>query len=165
MKTPKKYILRYFSVFITMIFISGCSSCGSSKSGDAGQSAVMQKINVTIKTAGGQSYVVNSEVAVTDAQHEAGLMNRNTLGTNDGMLFVFQDAQTRYFWMKNTNIPLDMIFVGTDKIIVDINENTTPQSTVPYASAGPARYVLEVNGGYCASKNINIGDTLSFAGY
>ncbi len=152
------------TLLFTVMVLSGCS-CGGGKSGAAPAQSGMPGINVTLTNSSGGSFVVGSEVATTDQEHETGLMNRTSLGENDGMLFVFSDEQIRYFWMKNTLISLDMIFIGTDREIVDINRNAVPESTVAFESAGPARYVLEVAGGYCSRHNINIGDTVSFEGY
>ena len=82
-----------------------------------------------------------------------------------GMLFVFDDEQTRSFWMKNTFIQLDMLFISGAGIIVDINERAQPQSTTSYVSRAPAKYVLEVNGGWCARNSVSIGDSVIIDGY
>jgi uncharacterized membrane protein (UPF0127 family) len=79
------------------------------------------------------------------------------------MLFIFPEEMPRSFWMKDTLIPLDMIFISAYLVIVDIT-TMQPCATDPcpdYTSRQPARYVLEVNAGYCRSRNIAIGDTIS----
>lgn len=98
------------------------------------------------------------EIADTPGEQKHGLMNRTTLPRDTGMLFVFDDDDRRYFWMENTFIPLDMIFIGRDLRIIDIHENATPLSREIIASSGPCRYVLEINGGLCAASGIGVGD-------
>ncbi|HUL61793.1 MAG TPA: DUF192 domain-containing protein [Methanocella sp.] len=101
------------------------------------------------------------EIADTPAEQEHGLMNRSALPEDAGMLFVFGDDQTRYFWMEDTLIPLDMIFIAKNLTIVDVHENATPLSRAIIASSSACRYVLEVNGGLCEAKGIEIGDRVT----
>jgi YVTN family beta-propeller protein len=104
-------------------------------------------------------------VEVPDDREEfaRGLMFRNHLPWNAGMLFAFDDEEIRRFWMKNTLIPLDMIFVDSSSKIIDIKENVPPckQEECPtYPSKEPAQYVLEVNAGFVQEKGVKIGDRL-----
>jgi uncharacterized protein len=101
------------------------------------------------------------EVADTPAEWEHGLMNRSSMPGDAGMLFVFGNDAPRYFWMENTLIPLDMIFIAANLTIIDIHENATPLSLDVIASSGPCRYVLEVNGGLCAADDVAIGDRVT----
>ena len=101
------------------------------------------------------------EIADTPAEWEHGLMNRSAMPEDAGMLFVFGNDAPRYFWMENTLIPLDMIFIAKNLTIIDIHENATPLSRDVIASSGPCRYVLEVNGGLCAADDIDIGDRVT----
>lgn len=118
-----------------------------------------QHAPVIILTCGnGTEARMTVEIADSPAEHERGLMNRTSLPQDAGMLFVFSDNARRYFWMENTLIPLDMIFISGDLTIVDIHENATPLSKNIIASSGPCKYVLEVNGGVCAADGIDIGD-------
>jgi uncharacterized membrane protein (UPF0127 family) len=116
---------------------------------------------VTLHTFGGD-LTVQAEVADSDAERELGLMNRHSLASDRGMLFVFETEEPRAFWMKNTYIPLDMLFVSSAKEIIYIAQNTTPLSQDLISPAGGAQYVLEVKGGYCQNHGITVGDTLSF---
>jgi hypothetical protein len=84
------------------------------------------------------------------------------MAANEGMLFMFESERVLSFWMKNTYMPLDMIFISSDKIVVDINHNAQPENTVPFISSAPAQYVLEVNGEFCVEHNISIGDSVEF---
>jgi uncharacterized protein len=101
------------------------------------------------------------EVADTPEKQAQGLMDRDTLCDTCGMIFVFEREQTLSFWMKNTRIPLDILFIQTDGTVVTVHENTTPFQTNPtYPSSKPARYSLEVNAGYAKKYNIAVGSKL-----
>lgn len=102
------------------------------------------------------------EIAVTPETRAYGLMNRNTLKPNDGMLFMFPEAQRLYFWMKNTLIPLDMIFMGRGGTIMRIEANTTPRSLKPIDSGGPSYTVIEIDGGRAKREGIAVGNRVSF---
>jgi len=103
-----------------------------------------------------------AELATTSAQLAQGLMYRQELGADRGMLFVFPEVTQTSFWMKNTLIPLDMIFIGADKRIVSIVENAAPQTTTPRSAEGPFQYVLEIEGGRSAALGIRPGDEVEF---
>jgi uncharacterized membrane protein (UPF0127 family) len=104
---------------------------------------------------------ISVEVADTPGEQKHGLMNRTSLPRDAGMLFVFNNDDSRYFWMDNTLIPLDMIFIASNLTIIDIHENAMPLSRDIIASSGPCRYVLEINGGLCAANGINVGDRVA----
>lgn len=127
----------------------------------AGQ-ACAQKLRVErldiVTTAGVHHFKV--EVADTVATRERGLMFRKSLAADRGMLFdfKFKTVQPVSFWMKDTLIPLDMVFIGADGRIVSIARNATPLSETPIASAGPVRDVLELRGGRAAEIEAAPGD-------
>lgn len=105
------------------------------------------------------------ELAKTNAEHERGLMYRENLDEDSGMLFIFDNEKVVNFWMKNTIIPLDMIFLDSNKKIVHIEFNAIPCNKDPckiYPSIYPVKYVIEVNSGYSEKNNINVGDKLEF---
>jgi uncharacterized protein len=102
------------------------------------------------------------EVATTPAQQEQGLMFRQHLAPDAGMIFDFGTPQTTSFWMKNTWIPLDMLFVAATGRIINIHERAVPRSLEPIASAGPVRAVIELNGGTAARLGIKPGDHVVF---
>jgi uncharacterized protein len=89
--------------------------------------------------------MIDVEVADTPYKREYGLMFRWQINWGNGMLFVFDDETMRSFWMKNTYIPLDMIFINTSGTIVSIKPGTKPMDETPVSSDAPARYVIEVN--------------------
>ena len=107
-------------------------------------------------------HVFSVEIADTPAEREKGLMFRKSLPDGQGMLFDFDRDQEVAMWMKNTFIPLDMIFIRGDGRIGNIAENTEPQSTRIIPSDGPVRAVLEVAGGSAARLGIAAGDKVAF---
>ncbi len=110
----------------------------------------------------GQS-TVNVEIANTEAKRTLGLGNRSTLLENNGMLFVFDKPGTYGFWMKDTNFPLDFIWIDENKKIIDITNDVLPE-TYPkvFYSSSPVLYVLEVGGGWAESHGIKIGAEVGF---
>ena len=100
------------------------------------------------------------EVASTSAQHKKGLMYRKNLPHNKGMFFIFKKAQPLSFWMKNTLIPLDIIYLSSDKKVVCLIKNAQPCKENPcrsYSCSQPAKYVLEINGGLSDKLGIEVG--------
>jgi uncharacterized protein len=105
---------------------------------------------------------IDIQIANNDFDRELGLMNRKQMDENRGMLFIFPVEQIQSFWMENTYIPLDMIFVNAAKKIVTIHRNTKILSEQSYPSSAPALYVIEVNAGYCSRHSIAEGDRINF---
>ncbi len=107
---------------------------------------------------------IKAEIADTTLTRMIGLMNRTALGENEGMLFVFERPQRLSFWMKDTLIPLDMIFIGEDKKVINI-ESAEPCTSLicpRYSSEGEAQYVVEVNGGFAKKYGLKAGDMAEF---
>jgi uncharacterized protein len=105
---------------------------------------------------------IDIEVADDNAEREQGLMYRDTMAENAGMLFLMETEEIQTFWMKNTVLPLDIIFVDSDRRIVSIHRNCTPYSLDQIPSVKPALYVVEVNAGYTVKYGIKTGDMISF---
>ena len=106
-----------------------------------------------------KTLTLNVEIADDPSEHSIGLMNRTELDEDKGMLFVFKDEQVRTFWMKNTLIPLDIIFIDKDGILKHIEKTTKPDQTEAiYSSSTPVRYVLEVNAGWCDRNGVKLKD-------
>jgi uncharacterized protein len=125
-----------------------------------------QTPTVVIRGSGGtQHAAVRVELALTPGQREFGLMYREHVDEDAGMLFIFPAVDRLKFWMKHTEIPLDMIFADPAGVIVDIVANATPYSEKPVGPDAPAIYVLEVNGGFCARHGVRAGDKMSFVGF
>ncbi len=113
--------------------------------------------NVSIITHNGvRSFSV--EIADTEASREFGLMFRKDLAPDRGMLFEFDQPSVQSFWMRNTLIPLDIIYIGADGRIVSIARDARPMDETPLSSRGPAIGVLEIEGGLAAKLGIEPGD-------
>jgi uncharacterized membrane protein (UPF0127 family) len=97
------------------------------------------------------------EIAKRNAERMRGLMYRKELGDNAGMLFIFEEERALEFWMKNTCIPLDMIFISDKGVVVGIEENTPTLSTATFGPSCPARFVLEVNAGWARKHGVRPG--------
>jgi uncharacterized protein len=108
----------------------------------------------------GVTVLFEIEIADTEAERAQGLMHRESLDARAGMLFDFGRETTIRMWMKNTLIPLDMLFLGENGHIRHIAANTAPYSEALIAAPGPARYVLELNAGEAAQFGIEVGDRL-----
>ena len=102
---------------------------------------------------------MNAELASTPQQREIGLMFRNAMPANDGMLFVFEQPGQQCFWMRNTLIPLSVAFIGDDGSVVNIDD-MKPQTLDSHCSAKPVRFVLEMNEGWFAKRGIKAGSRL-----
>lgn len=102
------------------------------------------------------------EVAETDSSRTRGLMQRPSLPADSGMLFIFQDEQQRAFWMANTPLSLDIMYVRSDSSILSIARYTTPFSATSIPSNGPAQFVVEVVAGYADSHGITEGDRITW---
>ncbi|TVQ27978.1 MAG: DUF192 domain-containing protein [Wenzhouxiangella sp.] len=110
----------------------------------------------------GQRYFV--EIADTDETRARGMMFRDELGENRGMLFIFSRDEPRSFWMRNTRIPLDIIYIDSQWQVVSIVHNARPcraRQCPSYPSTGPARYVLEVNAGHARRLGLQAGDSVT----
>lgn len=91
---------------------------------------------------------IDAELAENDDERARGLMHRDKMEMNQGMLFIFPYEIIQSFWMRNTILPLDIIFVNADREIVTIHKHTTPYAETSYRSTAPAKYVVEVNAGF-----------------
>ena len=103
--------------------------------------------------------VIHAELAITPIQQQTGMMFRRTMGSNEGMLFVNEDADQRCFWMRNTLLPLAIAFIADDGTIVNIAEMQA-QSDQSHCSAKPVRYALEMNQGWFAKRGFKAGAKL-----
>ncbi len=103
-------------------------------------------------------FAVDIEIADDDTRRTQGLMYRDSMAENHAMLFVLPDEREQSFWMKNTIMPLDIIYVNAKKQIVSTQKNAVPYSEDSIPSNGPARYVIEVNAGFCDRHLVKPGD-------
>ena len=103
---------------------------------------------------------IDLEIADNEYERQLGLMNRKSMEENQGMIFIFPREEYQSFWMRNTLIPLDMIFVNKDQKIITIHKDTKVLSAQSYPSTAPAMYVVEVTGGFTDRHNIVLGDKI-----
>jgi len=118
------------------------------------------KVTITVKDGSKVSFAV--EVADTPSKREMGLQYRRDLAADRGMIFLFQAQSQQSFWMKNTPLPLDMIFINRELKIVGIVEQTVPFSLDPRSVSAPSQFVLEINGGLSKRHGIKAGDSVRF---
>jgi hypothetical protein len=143
-------------------------SCGSAPAADEARPAAARKAPsgldlVALDVEGhGRSHVFTVEIARTASQQELGLMNRHGLAPDAGMLFPFDPPRPASFWMRNTLIPLDMLFIRPDGSIARIAANNVPMSETPVAVADPMTAVLEIGGGRAAQLGIREGDRVAW---
>ncbi len=122
----------------------------------------LEIIPVTVISDTGR-HLFRSEVAATAAQQQRGLMFRTEMADDEGMIFPYEhDPRQVSFWMRNTLISLDIIYIGTDRKILNIAENAVPYSEQSLPSAGPVSAVLEINGGLSAELGIGPGDAVEW---
>jgi uncharacterized membrane protein (UPF0127 family) len=122
--------------------------------------SALERATVEIEAGGGR-HLFLVELALTDAERERGLMERETLPLNTGMLFVFDREEPVNMWMKNTFVPLDMIFADADGRVVSIAPRTKPMSLRIISSGQPAKMVLEIRAGTSERLGIRVGDRLT----
>jgi len=113
---------------------------------------------------GAEPVTVDVEVAATEALRRRGLMYRRTMPRNAGMLFVFEEPEVQSFWMINTYLRLDMIFIGQDRRVLGVVENAPPLTDEDRGIEDPSLYVLEVHGGFAARHGIGRGTAVRFVG-
>ncbi|HTP12073.1 MAG TPA: DUF192 domain-containing protein [Bacteroidota bacterium] len=105
---------------------------------------------------------IDIEIADDDASRMQGLMYRDSMAETQGMIFVFPDEAERSFWMENTILPLDIVYINAQNRIITIQKNTVPYSRDSIPSNGPAKYVVEVNAGYCDRHSVRVGDHIEW---
>lgn len=170
LKSWSKFIFQL--VILSVLSLGILQSCGNEETGETKTASkplpgttFEHEGNLTFKSAEKDSSIraIQIEIAETEATITQGLMNRSSMDFDKGMLFIFDDNVERSFWMKNTIISLDIIFIDINNKIVAIKERTTPYSEAQVTSNNiPAKYVLEVNAGFVSKYGIKVGNEISF---
>jgi uncharacterized protein len=155
---------RSLSLALVVIALAACRAPSAPGDRAAGADAARPAARVVLESPSGRSSAVTVEVMRTDAELARGLMFRERLGADEGMLFVFPQSGDHPFWMKNTLIPLDMIFIDERREVVGVVERAEPLTTEPRSVGRASRYVLEVNGGWSAAHGVAAGDRARFEG-
>jgi len=157
-----------FSKSVLIIFVIGfLLSCNEEK-----QSKPEDKVVVNFKKEGvlnllkadTDSIIKSIDIEIADDEYstQTGLMYRTQLQNNHGMLFIFPNVQMRSFYMKNTKIPLDIIYIDEALSIVSFQKNAKPLDETSLPSEAPAKYVLEINGGLSDEWQLAVGDKIRF---
>ncbi len=155
MNATRRHVLHAVLLFAAAGLVAGPHPAA----GGAGASAPVrfETSDLVVVTAGGR-FDFTVELALSAAQRAQGLQGRRRLAAGAGMLFDFQGTGPVAMWMKDTYVPLDMLFIESGGRIVTIAEHTVPLSLTPIRSAGPVRAVLELNAGTAARLGIRPGD-------
>jgi len=146
-------------LLVIALILAGSCQGGASQA----QGKDMPQPAVRFETSRGP-WIVQVEVARTDAQRARGLMFRQDLPRDHGMLFLFDETSDHTFWMRNTLIPLDIIYLGDDRTVVGVVANAAPRTDTPRRVGKPSRYIVEVSGGEAAAHAIGPGTRAVFLG-
>lgn len=152
-------------VSLVLMILSGVFTCAPGKV--AAPAAPLAPPSTGPRVTLPDGYVVKVEIAAEDETRAQGLMYRDRVREGAGMLFFFATSEVYPFWMKNTLIPLDMIWIGEDQKVVDVKSGVPPCQADPcpsYAPSGRARYVLELGSGVAAQHRVTTGSQLRFDG-
>ena len=148
--------IKWLVVLFSVLSIS-LPACAKKQSAEASAPSMFEKKKIAIN-----NIVIDVEIAETPEQHNQGLMNRDKLPENQGMLFVFQSPEIRSFWMKNTFIDLSIGYFDKNKVlfqVLDMKGTSLVEKNFPsYVSSGPAQYALEMTKGWFQKQKIKPGD-------
>ena len=166
----KGFLLRFFLFFaaafgaiflFVWFYLSVTAPANAAEPTPATSEAItFETGQVQIRSRSGRAYSVNVEIATSPEQQSQGLMHRTALAENSGMLFIYRPPRRIAMWMKNTLVPLDMLFASRNGTIFHIAENTEPMNEDLIAPPGVVAYVLEVPAGTAKRLGIHTGDHL-----
>ncbi len=147
---------------LALLSLAACPSPGDTPD----QSKTKKKLEkaTVILQPSGRTIRLDAEVVRSDEDRARGLMFRKTMADRQGMLFIFPTQQVQHFWMKNTYISLDMIFINEAMKVVGIVHSAEPMTETRRAVDAPSRYVLEVKGGFCKREGVGEGAVVKFEG-
>lgn len=166
-KTTLRALLT-FTLLASAVAASAIPGCGSCHKKTGSESTPVSGpadrfVTVTLTPMAGKPVKVRAELAITPKERDLGLMFRGELASMDGMLFVFERPMVLSFWMKNTAIPLDMIFMDENKKVLGVAHNAQPYSLEGRGVGNvPSMYVLEVNAGFAERYGISKGTQADF---
>lgn len=155
----------FLSTLTVALALLGVALVVASPARSAGQLATFETGELAIETTDGRTHNFRVEIARTPDQRAQGLMYRRQMAPDAGMLFLFDGVEERAMWMKNTFIPLDMLFIDERGKIVRIEQRTVPHSLRTILSGGPVAAVLELNAGTAARLAIGPGDRVIYAAF
>lgn len=157
-----KYFKTYYFIFTACLTLnfSGCKE--EKKEVKQTEIKFTKEGELTVFKADSTQIHLDIEIADTEFDRETGLMYRDAMKQKQGMLFIFDDVKERYFYMKNTRISLDLIYIGDNNKIVSFQKNAKPFDESSLPSNVPAKYVLEVNAGLADKWQLAVNDSISF---
>lgn len=154
-------------VLSLMLILPACSQAAEPAAAPAAQASVhpvsgLQVIPLTVTTPGGTAHAFRVEVAREPQDQARGLMFRTAMGADEGMLFPYETPRVLSFWMKNTVLSLDIVFIGPDRRVINIADHTVPYSEASVMSDAPAIAVLELNAGRAVELGIVAGSKVDW---
>ncbi|NRP85502.1 hypothetical protein GFPCMMHI_01398 [Ensifer adhaerens] len=156
--------LRVLKSAVVALFLVGAAAPSSSAAQTTSQqSMAFDSEPLTITSAGGKTHKLTVELALTPPQLEFGLMYRDRMPVDHGMLFDFGTSRPVMMWMKNTKLALDMLFLDKTGVVTHIQEDAVPYSEAIIDSNGPVAYVIELNGGIVKKLGLAVGDKATSA--
>lgn len=159
-----KRLFKHTALALTLLIAYNCKEDAPKKSSDKVIVRFKKEGELTLKKSDTDSIIktLNIEIADNEYETQTGLMYRTKLETNHAMLFIFPDEDFRSFYMKNTKIPLDIIYINQNREIVSIQKNAKPFDETSLPSEAPAKYVLEINGGLSDEWQLGVRDKIEF---
>ncbi|MBV7269958.1 DUF192 domain-containing protein [Winogradskyella luteola] len=159
-----KAILKYTFLYIGLAILTNCKEDKTTKTENKVVVSFKKEGVLHLKKADSDSIIKTLDIEIADNEYETqtGLMYRAKLESNHGMLFIFPNVQMRSFYMKNTKIPLDIIYIDENKSIVSFQKNAKPFDETSLPSEAPAQYVLEINAGLSDEWQLEVGDKVTF---
>lgn len=153
-----------FVLFFSLLLFFNCKDEKQNISNDKVKVSFSKEGVLHLKKSDSDSIIKSLDIEFAEDEYETqtGLMYRTKLGTNQGMLFIFPDVQMRSFYMKNTKIPLDIIYIDEKLQIVSFQKHAKPFDETSLPSEAPAKYVLEINAGLSDEWQLKIGDRIHF---
>lgn len=145
---------------LILFAIAACQTSAPPRATDASRAQAPTLAIVGVYASSGERHLVKAELARTNDERQRGLMHRRALGADEGMLFIFDHDDRHTFWMHDTLLPLDMVFIRSDGLIAGIVPRAEPMTDTSRSIPAPSRYVLEVVGGWCESHGIVAGDRI-----
>lgn len=156
-----KKLRIFIALGLTIGSIFSCAEDTKNTSIETDEIPFTKEGELFLLKAGDTLQKLDIEFAITPYEQQTGLMYRNTLEANQGMLFIYSKEAIHSFYMKNTYIPLDLIFFGQDSVAVSFQENAKPLDETSLPSKVPAQFILEINAGKVKEWNISEGDKMT----
>lgn len=158
--------IKFLAIVLSSFLLISCDKGGKSTSSlnEPLEPQFKKEGSLSLLSPDGNNTIRELDIEIADdaATIEVGMMYRRKMSDKQGMLFIFNQEKPQSFWMRNTYISLDIIFISADRRIVSIQKNAAPLSDESLPSTAPAQYVLEVIGGFCDKFGVKPGDIVEF---